>query len=574
MLWSGTTHPKTASNIKAWRSKSTGSSGGYFTSNNSLAAPFEHKPKLSQNELITFSADPTRLGQDQGSELLANTAHDLFHQIPQISLDSTFSPTESITSCKNPRQRMALRRYKMSGYLVKYVGNTVYSEGQLGQQPEPDNKNHFMIVVTYDDAWALVIKRDSGRKLIRSSIAVLNGTYQEGEVAMVEVVYDKTLLRFLPLCSVDAIDEYKFYKQGKLLVGERRMCTQGGKVRPPIRRQTVVAETEAKESGVIQIPQLVFDYFKRRCERPRCTRSLPKDLSFLRHRSPRPSTQEFPAEPSDIKTQEEFAEGKGKLQNLHGWNPLFTQWSNMTPGQIAQSETYNANSTDDYRLRQPIGHEEYLTQQVVAAESFRRTQAQKQREDERRRADTQADVTQRLATWEREPKNGTNLIAPTFDQAQRTQPSTYLQPSAHTQLASSTIAEPPTIRFSNDETPVHAAHIGPNPYPYPTTHTTAVEPQANGHLHSYQPQDNIDIRPDDAISKKGQGHPEKVKENKPFRMHSLTKSIGRGLGRVKSKLTIKSGRSQSPGPVSMQMAPRVKPVGFPSSFMSRGEVGV
>ena len=573
LLGSGAALPHSASNTKASRRESTRSSEGCSTSENPLAARLENNPKLSQEGIITLSANQTRFWQDQGSASHANSVHESFSQIPQLSLDST-RQTGSITSCKDLRQKMALRKYKMSGYLVKYVGNTEYSTGQLREQSEPDDQTQFMVAATYDDAWALVIKRNSEQTLTISPGAVSKRTIQEGEIAMVEVLYDETLLRFLPLCSVDAMDEYKYFKQGRLLVGERKMCTQEGKIRPPIRRHTIALEAEAKDSGLIQIPQSVFDYFKRRCERPIHTRRLPGDLLFLHQRPARPSAREVPIKSSNAKTHQETDEGEARLQKLPGWSPLFTQWSNMTPEQIAQSEPYNADSNPDpdSRSRQPMEHEDYLSQQVVAAETFRQKKAQSHREDGRRRVDVEADVPQTLPIGKRErQENETSVDPATPYDAHRTQPSTHLQSSAHIQDALPTVAEPPVIRFSNNETAVHAPAVRPNPYSFPTTSSTAIEPQANGHRHLSQPQDNIDIRPDDAISKKGQGHPEKVKENKPFRMQSLTKSIGRGLGKVKSRLSIKSGRSQSPGPVSLQMAPRVKPVGFPTSLGSVSE---
>ena len=565
LLRNGSASPKTASNVKALRRKSTRSSGSRSASDNSLTVPIEKTPKLSQDEIKPPSADPTRFWQDQGSRSYANNIHDSPSQIPQLPLDSTHSQTESVTSCTNPTQKMALRKYMMSGYLVKYVGNTVYLAGQLSGEPEPDDTGRFMIAATYDDAWALVIKRDSGQKLKRTSIALSNGTDQEGEVAMVEVLYDERLLRFLPLCSLHAIDEYTRLKQGKLLIGERQMCTQGGKVRPPIRRQTMVAEDEAKNSGVIQIPRRVFYDFKHRCERPRCTRRLPNDLLPFCPKLARTSSQEVPVGLSSAETQEEINERQARRRTSHEGNPLFTQWSRMTPEQIAQSQPYNTNNqpSPDYDLRQPIGHEDYLAQQDTAAESYRRKQVQKQRDDERHRPDEQTGITQRPSIWGREHEgNGTSIATVTLDHARDSQPNIHLHSSASIQEVLPTVASTRGIRFSNDETAVQAAHSRTNSCSLITTNATAAEPRGSSLVREVGLDEETCTYPDDAASKRGRGHPEKTKENKPFPMRSLTKSIGRGLGKVKSKLLSKSGRSKSPGPVSLQMAPRVKPALF------------
>lgn len=546
-----------ASNDMIRRSRSTGSSRNCSAKSNLLKNLHDNAAKLNQEPTVTLRAnqeDPEFLEKGLigvvGSETHILGAHISFHQAPQLFLDFIQSQINNITSCTNIQPPEEIQKPTISGYLVTFIGDTTFSASHLDGQPKPDDKNELMIAIIYDDGWGLFIKRDSGGKLTYISNATLKGSSCEAEDATIEVVYDEKLFHFLPLCSVSSSAESR-YKEADLLADGTKAYSRGGKIRPPPRAHSMAAEAEAKDKGVVVISEAVFKSFKCSCEKPRSSLNLPADISVFRQSSAESSKtndsgQALPVEPHGAGVSQKLNEKKvTRLQRSYGRNLFFARGNSSDP---------KSKPAYGYGMRQPIGLEGYRTRKKAANKILRQSLEQRQREEEGQGVEEVAKSAQSEAqrTMEQENTDGQRDTPGLLHMV-----SNWLQHPDHDagEGPFSTVAETASDQRPSDETAVNS----------PEDQRLSISTSNNRTVVSWRkiPQENGDIRPDDCKSKKGQGHPETVKENKPFPMRSIGKSIKGGLRGMRSKLSLPRGRV-SPGPVSEGLTPKVKPNGLPT----------
>ena len=555
------------------RSGSAGSYVGLSTRKNVLTVPHENSPKPHEEEIIALGASQKCAGSNTlglvGPQKRSLSAHNSIPQIPRVSFHSTYNKIKSMKSNKSTTSPLDVHlpretdKQIMSGYLVAYSGNTVYSDGQIALQLEPVDKDEFMIAVVYQDGWALCIKRDSGKKLTIIPNTAPKNVKWRSEDATVEVEYHKVILRFLPVCSLTAIAEYKFYGEAQLIQEERLHYSKGGKVQPPLRLDSKTAQDEATEKNLVQIQEKICKNFKNRCEKPRSSFKLPADLSAFRQTPAESSKnnesgQDIPDGPSETQIRRREQREK-RLQDMYGWSPLYERFVHLSPEQRAQAAAYNANSKPaaGYGMRKPMPLEEYQARRKAVDEIQKaRLQQRPEGAEERRGSEVHRD---RRAEENRSGADDTSALLRVVSKRLRS-------PIANDGESASDI---PTKEAEKQETGNETAVNSPN-VPQRLSGGSSANPTAVNSPHV--PQFNEDIHPDDSTAKKGKGHPDKTKENRPLGVRSLGKSIGRRLRGMGSRLNLR--RKASPGPVSTQTGPLVKEEGFPGATKAKGEVGV
>ncbi len=546
---------KITSSDMVWQSRLTGSSRDCSAKSNSLIVPCENAATLHQEPTAALRDD--QKNQDflengstgiEGLEAHPTVAPKYVDQIPQVSLDFTHPQITNNILCTDIQQPKEFQNPIRPGYLVKFIGDTSFSASQSNRNSELDDKNEFMIAVIYDDGWGLFIHRDSGRKLTCISNAASKGSSCKAEDATVEVVYDETLFCFLPLCSVMAIPGNRFSKEAELFADETRAYSKGGKIQPPPRAHSMAAEAEAKDRGVVVISEAVFKSFDCRCEKPRSSSKLPANISVFRQipaESPtkKDSGQALPAEPNGAGDNQKLYEKKeSSLQRSYGRNLFFARGKDMTLQQRARAKASNAKSepVHEYGIRHPTGLEGYRARKKAANAILQQKSKQRQREEEgqgvKEVAETKQSETQRIREQEKMDSKGTTpeILCVV---------SNWLQHPDHDvgEDPLSMVAEASSYPRPSDETAV-------NPL---KAQQLSISTSNNRTVVSWRkiPQGNGDIRPDDCISKKGRGHPETVKENRPFPIGGIGKSIRGSLRGMREKLSLSRGRV-SPGSVS------------------------
>lgn len=553
LLERGTDFLETASSDTILRSGSTGSNEGGSSQSDSLKTKCKNNRKANQEYRMTsYETDPGPW-EDEFS---------VINSVPRkrkLSLYSAFARIKPIKSYHEIQPKKTCKPI-MSGCLVAYIKDIIYPPGQLGERLEPDNKAEFMVANIYDDVWALLIPRDTGSNLVCLSKAEPKVLGTGCPIPMVEIMYDEALFRFLPICSITAVDEFQSYKEATFLRQEIQEFYQRGEIRPPIRAHSMAAETEAKAKGVIAIPEEVYKDFNHRCVKPRSSLRFPPGLSIFRQsleESSRKnlSAQKIPVEPTNIEIrQRQGGRRETRIQKKYGWNPLFSGLRKIAPPQMAQAKGKSANTrpAHDWKRQDPMTWEDYQSSEKSTVARFRLTRKGNGSKEEQQCVSKKAEKTQNEALFrgiqERKDTNRLMLDLSFLGHSR-----------SHSERPSFEVAQAPSIQYRWNK---GTACAPPNAILTTNTDVIAVGQQDARHI----------IHPEDIQSRKGKGHPEKFKENIPLPFRSIGNSIGKSLRGMRSKMHLPS-RGVSPGPVSMPMAPRKKSVGHPTAVDTSDEDG-
>ena len=558
---------------KVWQSGSNGSRGGLAIRTNLLTLPPKDSSKLYEEEKFTLGTNQRHARENPPEpvkpQAQALRAHTSIPQIPRFSLHSTYNKIKSIKSTTSTKSTAKARLPKasgnsiMSGYLVAYLGRTAYAEGQFSSQLEPSDRDEFMVAVIYQDGWAMCIRRESGKKLTIIPNTPPKAVKWRSAEATVKLDYDDTIMYFLPVCSLTAIAEYKYYEQAKFIDLETKHYSKDGKIWPPARVASKAAQDQAVERQTIRIEEKICTAFRNRCEKQRSSFKLPADLSAFRQIPVSPSnSQESEQECSNKLSKTEIRrrdERKRNLRAKHEGNPLFHRFADLTPEQNAQATAYVANSKPgpDYGMRTPLRLEEYNAQKN-ANEQARQARLEQQLKEAELRANEKKPQGLETVEENQSGEDGTTELLRVASSRLK-----YMTPIADDDALSPVPPVAINEQHLGDETVVNS----PNVPQQPTAATSANPTVVNS---PEVPQGNNDVHPDDTKAKKGQGHPEK--ENKAFVVRNLGNRIGKRLRGMKSRLGL--GRKVSPGPVAMEMGPKVKEEGFLGVAKVKPEVGV
>lgn len=542
---------KIPSSDMAWQTRLTGSSRDCFAKYNSLVVPCENPATLHQEPTVALRDDQENQylleNASRGIERLEAyplVAPKYVDLIPHVPLDFINPQITNDILCTDIQQPKELENPIRPGYLVKFIGDTPSSAGQPNRKSELDDENEFMIAVIYDDGWGLFIQRDSGRQLTCISNAASKGSSCKAEDATVEVVYNEALFRFLPLCSVVVIAENKFSNEAELFADETRAYSKGGKIQPPPRAHSIAAEAQVKDRGVVVISGAVFKSFECRCENPRSSSKFPASISVFRQISAEPpmkndSGQALPAELDGAGDNQKLYEKKESVfRRSYGRNLFFARGKDMTLQQCARANASNLESepVDEYGERQPIGLEGYRASKKAAHAILQQNSKRRQGEEEEQEV-KESKAKQNEAQRTRKQENTDSKE--TTPEILCTVPNGLQHPDHDVgDDHLSTIAKASNYPRPSDETAI-------NPLTIQQLSISTLNNRTVVRWGKF-PRGNGDIRPDDCLSKKGQGHPETVKENRPFPIGGIGKSIRGSLRGMREKLSFSRGRV-SPG---------------------------